>query len=202
MSEDARAVKGRRLLYYIANPSSDSEGSEDDPTRIQSANTPQSAYIHTPLRPNRPPARCNPPLHHQPAPLTTNLPSNHVSHHSSHPSLSSPSSTSSPAAEESTPPPSTPGVSNPPVDLSSDGPVHEPAIASHSNDRSMNDGPQITMTSRKKFLQTLKSPFQSHSRHQRPTIDTPLKRPRTVGSMNPVHALSHFSSAVAYGVYS
>jgi hypothetical protein len=203
MSEDSRAVKGRRVLY-IANPSSDSEGSEDDPTRIQPVHAQQSAYIHTPLRPNRPPPRYNPPPHHQPAPLTTNLPSNHVSHHSSsHPSLSSPSSTSSPAAEESTPPPSTPGLSIPPVDLSSDGPVQEPVIASHSNDRSINDAPQITMTSRKgKFFQSLKSPFQSHSRHQRPTIDTPPKRPRTVGCFNPVHAVPHFSFAVADSVYS
>ena len=193
MSEDARVAKGRRVLY-IANPGSDSEGSEDGPSCIHAA---QHTYAH-PLRPNRQSPKCNPPLHHQPAPLTTNLPSNHVSQHSSHPSLSSPSSTSSPAAEESTPPPSTPGLPIPPVDLSGDGPVQEPLIASHNNDRHITDGQQITMPSRKgKFLQTLKSPFQSHSR-QRPTIDTPLKRPRTVCCMNPVCTCPYLLLSVAY----
>jgi hypothetical protein len=165
MSED---VKGRRVLY-IANPGSDSEGSEDVPVQT---------YTH-PLRPNRPASKPIPAYHQPPAPLTTNLPSNHVSHHSSsHPSLSSPSSTSSPAAEESTPPPSTPGLPIPPVDLSSDGPVQEPAIASNSNERNFSDGPQITTTSRKgKLLRVLGSPF---SRHPRPPIDTLSKRPRTV----------------------
>lgn len=171
MSED---VKGRRVLY-IANPGSDSEESEDDP---------RSTYTH-PLRPNRPTPKCNTAYHH---PL---LPSNHVSHHSSsHPSLSSPSSTGSPAAEESTPPPSTPGLPIPPVDLSSDGPVQEPVIASNSNDRNLIDAPQITTTSRKgKLLRALGSPF---SRHQRPAIDTPSKRPRTVCSFNLFNDSPHF----------
>ena len=166
MSEDARGLKRHRILY-IANPGSDSEGSQDDPTR-------NSTRRLIPL------------------PLTTNLPSSHVSHHSSsHPSLSSPSSTSSPAAEESTPPPSTPGLPIPPVDLSSDGP-HEPQIAYHNNDRNITDTPQITMPSRKgKFLQSLKSPFQNHNRNQRPTIDTPPKRPRTVRCVNLVVNLIH-----------
>lgn len=169
MSDDARALKGRRVLY-IANPGSDSEGTDDD------LSLPRPKYIQQ-----------------QPAPLTTN-----VSHHSSsHPSLSSPSSTSSPAADESTPPPSTPGLSIPPVDLSTDPTIQEPVIASHTNDRNLSDGPQITITSRKgKFLQTLKSPFQSHSRHQRPTIDTPPKRPRTSPTVS-IPDSSNATSAVS-----
>ena len=52
----------------------------------------------------------------------------------SNPALSSPSSTSSPAVE-STPPPSTPGQSAPPVDLSGEGTLRPEMIALPSADR-------------------------------------------------------------------
>ncbi|KAJ7169796.1 MAP kinase [Mycena filopes] len=82
--------KGRRVQLYVANPGSDSSD-DDTPRHYQ-----YPAYRYNP-----------PPLPPAPAPLSTRVPRYPPSHPSS---LSSPSSTSSPAQDESTPPPSTPGL--------------------------------------------------------------------------------------------
>ncbi|RDB28565.1 MAP kinase kinase kinase mkh1 [Hypsizygus marmoreus] len=191
MSEDAR-TKGRTRYLYVANPGSDSD-SEDDSRRNNL--TAQPIYLSNPLRPNRPPQKPHPSYHHPPTPLTTNLPSNHPPYHpSSHPSSSSPSSTSSPAAEESTPPPSTPGLPVPPVDLSSDGPsIHDPAIVSHANDRPVVEAPHIPISRKgNKILQTLKSPFRAQ--HSRGMVDVPPKRPRTSPTVSTPDSVTSLSS--------
>ncbi|GLB36061.1 putative ste ste11 protein kinase [Lyophyllum shimeji] len=185
MSEDARGAKGRTRVLYVANPGSESDGSDDD----QQAHLPVQP-VYQPLRPNRPPQRPQLPY----PSLTTHLPH----HPSSHPSLSSPSTSSSPAAEESTPPPTTPSLPVPPADLAADAQTHhEPAIAAHSNDRHTADGPQITTSRKGKFIQTLKSPF--HSRHNRPHADSFPRRPRTsptVSTSDSVSSLGTVSGKV------
>ncbi|KAI0320340.1 hypothetical protein OF83DRAFT_1105241 [Amylostereum chailletii] len=143
MSTDSASIGPRsRKLYrplVVANPSPDSESDSDrgtNPTR-PFANQRQfhdHPYSHHPL-PS--PTTRSPPLdlpthssssYREPGPLnTTNLP-----HHSrypasrSNPALSSPSGTSSP-------PPSTPGQSFPPVDIAGDGALHQEAIIGPSN---------------------------------------------------------------------
>ncbi|KAJ7634220.1 MAP kinase [Mycena polygramma] len=89
MSEAGGRSKPRRVQLFVANPGSDS--SDDD--------GPRHYYHYNP-----------PPLPPAPAPLSTRVPRYPPSHPSS---LSSPSSTSDPARDDSiqsTPPPSTPGL--------------------------------------------------------------------------------------------
>ncbi|KAF8078715.1 MAP kinase [Lyophyllum atratum] len=178
MSEDARGVKGRTRVLYVANPGSDSDGSDDDHRAHLTA---QPVFHHQPLRPNRPAQKSQIPY----TPLTTHLPH----HPSSHPSLSSPSTSSSPAAEESTPPPTTPSLPVPPVDLTADALTpHDPAIAAHS----IADGPQITTSRKGKFIQTLKSPF--YNRHNRPPAESSPRRPRTSPTVSTPDSVSSLSS--------
>ncbi|KAJ7103609.1 MAP kinase [Mycena belliarum] len=101
------SARKARIQLFVANPGSDS--SDDEGQRQDYSNL----YRYHP-----------PPLPPNPAPLTTNLlPARVPRYPSSHPSsLSSPSSTSSPAQDESTPPPSTPGLSGPALDLLADSP--------------------------------------------------------------------------------
>lgn len=106
----SEAVKGRHRIFHVTNRGSDSESSGEE-TPIQN-----SIYHPPPL---------SRPIPLTPSPLTTNIRA--PRYQPSHNSLSSPSSTSSPAAEE-TPPPSTPGVSGHSLDLTAD----DPAIASSS----------------------------------------------------------------------
>ncbi|KAJ7225597.1 MAP kinase [Mycena pura] len=105
MSEAGR--RPRRVQLYVANPGSD-ESDDESPRHYQ-----YSGYRYSP-----PPLPAAPP----PSKLHTNLVQARLPRHpSSHPSsLSSPSSTSSPAADESTPPPSTPGLSAQSLDLTTD----------------------------------------------------------------------------------
>jgi len=186
MSEDARGVKGRIRVLYVANPSSDSGDSEED--RRAHLRAPP-VYDHTPLHRHRsPPAQHY--HHHPPTPLTTSLPANHALYQ--HPSTSSPSSTSSPAADESTPPSSTPGLAVP--DLAGDTPSpRDLSITATTADEHVADGAQVPPSRGGKFLQTIKSSFQNH-RHPRPPPDNP-KRPRTVGIPSSV-ALPIFSCGV------
>lgn len=184
MSEDARAFKVRRVLY-VANPGSDSdEASEEDRRKPP----PRAPYV-PPAR-NRYPASSPalntqkvsiPHSHPNPPPIDTS--SSHPSFaqpnfHLAHPSLSSPSSTSSPAAEESTPPPSTPGLPAPPVDLVDTPSVSDPAVS--YNDRGgVSVGDNHNPTSRTgKLLQTLKAPFGGRS--SRPVTESSPKPSRTV----------------------
>ncbi|KAK0506336.1 MAP kinase [Armillaria luteobubalina] len=168
MSELPRFSKPR-LTFHVVNPGSDSESSDDD--RRTNVNLyPRRAPL--PSVPKSPPPA--------PSPLTTNMAPRVPRSQASHQSLSSPSSTSSPAADESTPPPSTPGLPIPPVDLSTDYlPQQDPAIASYNNDRSGRNDIHIS-TSRNvtsKIFQQLKSPFQPRSHHPRPQPVPPAQPP-------------------------
>lgn len=158
MSEDARSKNQRRVLY-VANPGSDSDDSDDN--NLNYHNLPSS--ISTQQQPTSRPSA------YHPAPLTTNLPPDHTHHYQhSNPTLSSPSSTSSPAAE-STPPPSTPGIAAPSTEQ--DLPI-TPYI-----ERA--DSQQQISTSRKIF-QSLKSPFHHHRVSHLPRPTSSQKRPATV----------------------
>ncbi|KAJ3987680.1 MAP kinase [Lentinula detonsa] len=102
----SEAVRGRQRVFHVTNRGSDSESSDEE-TPIQ-----HPIYSPPPLPKLNPPA---------PSPLTTNIPKRAPRNQQSHHSLSSPSSLSSPAAEE-TPPPSTPGVSGPSIDITAEDP--------------------------------------------------------------------------------
>lgn len=152
MSDDTRSnhAKPRKLkrILVVNNPSPDDGSSSDDQRRLP----PSSSYSSTPLTyPPRPLpiSPVHPAPHHDhplsstashiPAPLTTNFPDHRVNYPSSrsnpsNPALSSPSSTSS-RALESTPPPSTPGQSLPPVDLNSESTLRQEHVHTVSNDR-------------------------------------------------------------------
>lgn len=123
MSEDLR-VGRRRNRYFIANRGSDSEGGSDEEFSDR-RRLPSPAYhgLHPPHPSNSP---------HYPPILTTDFAPKHTQDFSSHPSLSSPSSASSQAADESTPPPATPGStlslppsSSPPVPIKLPQQPHE-----------------------------------------------------------------------------
>ncbi|KZT75114.1 hypothetical protein DAEQUDRAFT_21899 [Daedalea quercina L-15889] len=148
MSDDTRSSatassKGRKPLrpriLVVNNPGPDS--SSDSEEMKQALNPHRSDYHRRPLpSPGRSAAVERPqpytsrgPL---PPPLTTDMPEQRQGYHSnpSNPALSSPSSTSSPAVE-STPPPSTPGQSAPPVDLSGEGTLRPEMVALSSADR-------------------------------------------------------------------
>lgn len=149
MSEDARGIKGRTRVLYVANPSSDSDGSEEG---SQPQLLVQPVYDRTPQH-----SRQNPPTHYSPyhpTPLTTSL------HKGSLNTPSSPSSASSPAAEESTPPPSTPGVPVPPIDLPGDSSSsHDPSTAGAPLNKHGADTFQLPSPRKGKFLQSIKSTF-------------------------------------------
>ncbi|KII93880.1 hypothetical protein PLICRDRAFT_36100 [Plicaturopsis crispa FD-325 SS-3] len=124
MTEEPKPTPRPRRRLFVSNPDSDADDDEKQsgelhrpycPPPLPSPST-RSQYAQRPMPP-----------HYAPPPLTTNLPPD-TQHHSSssrsNPTLSSPSTTDSPIIDiDSTPPPSTPGVSAPPVDLSGgDGP--------------------------------------------------------------------------------
>ncbi|KAH8102547.1 MAP kinase [Cristinia sonorae] len=130
MSDDARSAppKGPRKrprILVVNNPGS---GSSSEDEKIVNPTYPSYGY-QPPGHPSSSQSllldRPAQPHSHIPAPLTTDLPPEHrhcypsSRSNPSNPALSSPSSTSSPAIE-STPPPSTPGQSQPPVDLVSE----------------------------------------------------------------------------------
>lgn len=154
MSEETKsstAVKGNaRRFLYIANPGSDESSGEEDHQQSQSEGTSQSYNYQPPPLPSpkrepRPLPKLTPLPRLAPSPLTTNLPPDPGRYRSSpsNPNLSSPSSTSSHAIE-STPPPSTPGLGGPAVDLPGDVPMRqEPMIGANASDRG--DGTQVTI---------------------------------------------------------
>ncbi|KAF8807311.1 Pkinase-domain-containing protein [Phlegmacium glaucopus] len=213
MSEDARSTKVKKVLY-VANPDSgDSEdGSEDYRRRPNGHGYPykgpqQQVYVASrQLRPTP----------SQPTILTTDLPLNNLVYQQPQPQLS-PDSTGSPAADESTPSPTTPNLHAPSasVDLPprTDNPSKPFSIAdaktSSSYDRASPNETTHSITSRKgKFLQTLKAPFGSrplrtavdNNSPQRcrtsPTVPTP--EPITSpSSITPVSAASEVKKIMA-----
>lgn len=139
-SNKARKPARPRILV-VNNPSPDS--SSDSEEAKQAKNMYKLPDYHR--RPLPSPGRSAPTEQSQmpigrippPPPLVTDtLDQRPGGYHSnpSNPALSSPSSTSSPAVE-STPPPSTPGQSAPPVDLSGEGTLRPEMIALPSADR-------------------------------------------------------------------
>ena len=126
MSDDTRSLqpkgprKNRPRILVVNNP-----GSSSEDEKIVTNSYPSYGY-QAPTHPSSSQSllleRPNQSHTHLPAPLTTDLPPEHrlcypsSRSNPSNPALSSPSSTSSPAIE-STPPPSTPGQGQPPVDL-------------------------------------------------------------------------------------
>ncbi|KAF8168199.1 hypothetical protein B0H34DRAFT_792833 [Crassisporium funariophilum] len=187
MSEDARSTKVRKVLY-VANPGSgDSDDASEDNRRART-----NGHVY-PYR--RPPPQASSLSHqHRPTPsqptiLTTDLTVNN-SHYQPPPQPSlSPDSTGSPAAEESTPPPTTPSlhahsasVDLPPKAESPSKPSSTPD-SNNYNDRTPSEPtPQSTTfstTSRKgRFFQPFKAPF--GSRPLRTSVDNNApRRPRT-----------------------
>ncbi|TFK92776.1 hypothetical protein K466DRAFT_195112 [Polyporus arcularius HHB13444] len=145
MDDGARSTymkKPRKRVLVVSNASP--ESSEDD---MAPPEPPKPRTFPRPLpSPSRsfPSAEAYPPerFHsgpgssHIPTPLTTNL---HCYPRSnpSNPALSSPSSTSSPAVE-STPPPSTPGLSGSTIQLNEEGTIRQDMITSAGSDRNEN----------------------------------------------------------------
>ncbi|TFK30354.1 Pkinase-domain-containing protein [Coprinopsis marcescibilis] len=134
MSEDPRNAKGPGRVYYVANRGSDSENeSDDDHPAIY------NSYHYTPpYLAKQPPEQY--PGH--PLALRTDLGGSYTQDYIHRPPLSSPSSASSPAADDSTPPPATPGVSLP----HSSTPLapHKPLYSHHESpsvDRRPSDNP-------------------------------------------------------------
>ncbi|TCD63316.1 hypothetical protein EIP91_005662 [Steccherinum ochraceum] len=127
MSDDARSAqpkgprKNRPRILVVNNPGSSSE----DEKIVNTSHSSYSYQAHPSSSQSLLLERPSQSHSHIPTPLTTDLPPEHrhcypsSRSNPSNPALSSPSSTSSPAIE-STPPPSTPGQSQPPVDLAGD----------------------------------------------------------------------------------
>ena len=182
MSEDAR--KARKVLY-VANPGSGDSDSEDYRRRPNDLyKRPQQPVYHASRQQRNTPS--------QPIMLTTNFTSKNPQ---LQPQLS-PDSTGSAAAEESTPPPTTPSLHAPSssVDLqpradNPSNPLSNPdtKTSTHYGRASPNETTTHSMTSRK-ILPTLKAPF--GSRPLKTSVDVNAsRRPRTVSSFNymPLH---------------
>lgn len=125
----ARAGRGRLI---VSNPD---EGSSDDDTHHtpyahQQTYGASYPYYSPSVPPHASPPRPTPPTY----PLITPFNDHQPNERTPKPQLSSPSSTSSLAAEESTPPPSTPGGPGHPVDLRPDFTSQDNGHATHSND--------------------------------------------------------------------
>ncbi|KAJ7596945.1 MAP kinase [Mycena floridula] len=171
MSEvPAAAAKPPR--FYVINRGSGSEGSDDERGYRRPFNGRIRKTYSSRNLPSIPTAAA-------PA-ITTNI--RGPRYQSSYPSLSSPSptTTSSPTAnEESTPPPSTPAVSAPApvVDLVSDvTPAPESLTDPYSTAR--NDAAQLSASRSGKFPQTFKSLPKASPYNRSPTVSSP-KRPST-----------------------
>lgn len=137
MSDDVKSStskprKTRPRILVVNNPGPDSSSSSDEDHIIHNACDYPPAVLASMSTPSFT-DRTRVPQSQYPTPLTTNLsevsrPYPSSRSNPSNPALSSPSSTSS-RAFESTPPPSTPGQSNHPEDISSEGTLRqEPVI--------------------------------------------------------------------------
>lgn len=135
MSEETKStvVRNTRRFLYIANPGSDSDGSSgEDNQQVESSTLQSQTYSYQPPALPSPSREPRPLPRVTPSPLTTNLPPENGPtnvNSLSNPNLSSPSSTSS-NANAPTPPPSTPGLGGPAVELPQE-PRHERMITPH-----------------------------------------------------------------------
>ena len=135
MSEETKSagVRNTRRFLYIANPGSDSDGSsgeDNQRSQVESGTSQSHTYSYQPTALPSPSRDPRPLPKVTPSPLTTNLPQeNGPPNGYFNPNLSSPSSTSS-NANAPTPPPSTPGLGGPAVELPQE-PRHEPMIMPH-----------------------------------------------------------------------
>jgi hypothetical protein len=183
MSEDAR--KARKVLY-VANPGSGDSDSEDYRHRPNGHYKKPQQPVYLPSRQQR-----NTPS--QPIILTTNFTSKNPQ---LQPQLS-PDSTGSAAADESTPPPTTPSLHAPSssVDLQprADNPSNslsnpDTKTSTHYGRASPNETTTPHGMASRKFLPTLKAPF--GSRPLKTSVDVnAARRPRTVSSFDciPLH---------------
>jgi hypothetical protein len=184
MSEDARKAR----VLYVANPGSGDSDSEDYRHRPNGLYKKPQQPVYLASRQQRPPPS-------QPIILTTNFTSKNPQ---LQPQLS-PDSTGSAAADESTPPPTTPSLHAPSssVDLQprADNPSNplsntDTKTSTQYGRASPNETTTHTMTSRK-FLPTLKAPF--GSRPPKTSVDVnAARRPRTV---------SYFDYTSAFDTY-
>jgi hypothetical protein len=187
MSEDARSTvtKARKVLY-VANPGSgDSDDGSEDCRRPNGHSYPYK-------RPQQPVYAASHQQRHtpsQPTMLTTDFTSKDSNHHHQPQPQLSPDSTGSAAADESTPPPTTPSLHAPSasVDLQPrvDNPTNPDTKHSTHYDRaSPNETTPHSMTSRKIFP-TLKGPFGSRPLKTSVDINAP-RRPRTVSPFDSI----------------
>ena len=178
MSEDAR--KARKVLY-VANPGSGDSDSEDDHRRPNGLyKRPQQQPCLAPRQQRHTPS--------QPIMLTTNFTSKNPQ---PQPQLS-PDSTGSAAADESTPPPTTPSLHAPStsVDLQPradklSNPLFNPDTKTSSpyGRASPNETTTPLSTTSRKFLPTLKAPV--GGRPLKTSVDiNAARKPRTVSSFD------------------
>lgn len=194
MSEDAR--KARKVLY-VANPGSEESDSEDYRRR------PNDLY----KRPQQPVYLASRQQRHtpsQPIMLTTNFTSKIPQ---PQPQLS-PDSTGSAAADESTPPPTTPSLHAPSssVDLqpradnpSNPLPTPDTKTSTQYGRASPNETTTTHSMTSRKFLPTLKAPF--GSRPLKTSVDVnAARRPRAVSSF--VYIPLHLTFIFLVSIYS
>lgn len=171
MSEiPAAAAKPR---FYVINRGSGSEGSDEEAQVLAKPTTGLLRIRNLPNPPRLPPA--------QAPSISTNINIRGPRYQPSYQSLSSPSptTTSSPGAnDESTPPPVTPGLTLPPADFIPDvSQAQELLTDAYSANRDL-------PTSRAgKFMQSLKSPFHKSPAYHRPPSAPSPKRPSIVRTL-------------------
>lgn len=182
MSDDARSVlQSRRRqprLLIVSNPD-DAEADNNVGQEAQPPSVPFNPYYQQQPFSNQTYEEKQP-LSRAPAPtpLTTCLPPTTLGQYSSsrpnqsNHSLSSPSSTSS-RAFESTPPPSTPGQSNPPDDMSSEGTLGQDGVLVGYPDGTEVTPPSASSRS-KAFMQKTLAALPGHKRR------ASSNRPQTV----------------------
>ena len=192
MSEDAR--KARKVLY-VANPGSGDSDSEDYRRR-------PNGFYKRPQQPVYLAARQQRHTPSQPIMLTTNFTSNNPQ---PQPQLS-PDSTGSAAADESTPPPTTPSLHAPSAsvdlqpradNLSNKSSNPDTKTSTHYGRASPNETTTPHSMTSRKILPTLKAPF--GSRPLKTSVDTnAARKPRTVSSFDyiPLHLIFILSVSI------
>lgn len=192
MSEDARKAK---KVLYVANPGSGDSDSEDYRRRPNGLckRPQQPAYLSSRQQRHAP---------SQPIVLTTNFTSQNPQ---PQPQLS-PDSTGSAAADESTPPPTTPSLHAPSAsvdlqpradNLSNPLSIPDTKTSTHYGRVSPNETTTPHSMTSRKFLPTLKAPF--GGRPLKTSVDiNAARKPRTVSSFDyiPLHLTLIFSVSI------